>query len=79
MPEKREEDDDRDRHAQQPQKNASTHFLILHFLVMTGIERSSRAANPVPVQEKFGSRDVETKPELEVLLPSQAGKSSESD
>ena len=29
MPEKREQDDNRDRHAKQPEKNATAHFLVL--------------------------------------------------
>ena len=34
MPDKREQDDDRDRHAKQPKKDAAAHFLVLHFRVI---------------------------------------------
>ncbi len=44
MPEKRQNDDDRDRNPEQPQKNSSAHFLILSKkLAYSGYDRPSSA------------------------------------
>ena len=51
MPEKHQQDDDRDRYAEQPEKNG--HFLFLHVLVIEpAIENLFRAAQRVQLSRQ---------------------------